>query len=99
MIAKTLFSVTFKWGELECHKQNGPISGYAYRIYYAFSQFIEGFLPPNKTEHTIYTSNVELGGYALSIAAMNDAGIGEFSPPCTVLFTELGSLLHYMYAL
>ena len=91
MTAKTLFSVTFKWNELACHKRNGPITGYGYRIYYDYMHYIEGVLPPNKTTHTIYTANLGVGGYSLSIAAINPAGVGEFSPQYTVLYTELGN--------
>ena len=92
VLAKTLFSVTFKWNELECHKQNGPITGYEFRVYYAFWRYIEGVLGPKTTVHTLYVSNTELGGYALSVAAINEASIGEYSSPCTVLYTELGIL-------
>ena len=95
MIAKTLFSVTFKWNELDCHKQNGHITGYGFRTYYDFMQYIDGVLPPNKTVHTIYTANIGLGGYSVSVAAINEAGVGEYSPPCTVLYTELGNL-HFL---
>ena len=90
MKAKTLFSVTFKWNELPCHKRNGPITGYGYRIYHQYMGYIEGVLPPNTTSHTVYTANLEQGGYSMSVAAINEAGVGEFSPPCIVLYTELG---------
>ena len=72
--------------------RNGPITGYGYRIYYDFNRYIEGVLPPNKTTHTIYTADLERGGYSMSIAAINQAGAGEYSPPCTVLYTELGNV-------
>ena len=29
----------------------------------------------------------------MSVAAINEVGVGEFSPPCTVLYTELGIVI------
>lgn len=88
--AKTLFSITFQWKELECQKQNGPITGYQYRIYHDHLHYTEGSVGPDTTSHTVLISNTEENVQAFSVAAINIAGVGEHSPPLRAATTDSG---------
>lgn len=81
---QTSFSVTFEWNELACYEQNGPITGYQYRIYYCTLHYTIGTVGPNSTMHSIFYPNSSDPVCAISVAAMNGKGIGEHSPPITV---------------
>ena len=72
--------MTFEWQPLECFEENGPIIGYSYRVYSNFVHYMEGLLGRNKTVLTVWHTNIQ----AFSVAAMNDAGIGEHCPPVQV---------------
>ena len=77
---QTSSTVTFRWKELECYEQNGPITGYQYRAYYGYLNCIENVVDWNTTMVTLSYGNLQ----SLSVAAMNEAGIGEHCPPILV---------------
>ena len=78
--------MTFEWQPLECFEENGPITGYIYRIYHNFVDYMEGSVERTKTNLTVMHANVQ----AFSVAAINKAGIGEHCPPVLVLSFNLG---------
>ena len=61
---------------MNCHEENGPITGYEYRLYHTLLPYTDGTVDQNTTTYTIYDTNVE----AFSVAAINEAGIGEHCP-------------------
>ena len=81
-------SVTMTWDELPCFSQNGPILSYVLR-----------YTPDGGTT---FTAELPLGSnqinglepctrYILMIAAQNDAGIGIFSSPLSVVTSGVGN--------
>ena len=65
---------------MKCHQQNGPISGYIYQLYHDLVHFSEGIV-----HDTIITLPFIGGSFMqFSVAAMNEAGVGEYSPPFTI---------------
>ena len=80
IISQTSTMVKFQWKELECYEQNGPITGYHYRIYHDNSSYNEGITDNNSTMYTLVVRNIQY----FSVAAMNKAGIGPHCPPIPV---------------
>ena len=80
-------SLTFEWQRLECFEENGPITGYEYRVYYNLVDYIKGVVAKNITQLTVMHTNVQ----AFSVAAINEAGIGRHSPPVQIPGFELGN--------
>ena len=76
IVYQTSTSVTFQWNELKCHEENGPITGYEYRVYHTLFHYTDGKVDRNTTTYTIYDTNVQ----EFSVAAINDAGIGDHCP-------------------
>lgn len=76
VIMQTSSTVTFQWKELECYEENGPITGYHYRVYYSHSYYTEGEVDRNTTKITLLHNNME----GFSVAAVNKAGMGEHCP-------------------
>ena len=72
--------VAFQWKELECYEENGPITGYQYRIYYDHTHYNKGKVNRNTTRLTVPKTNVQ----SFSVAAINKAGIGPHCPPVSV---------------
>ena len=72
--------MTFQWKQLECYKENGPITGYHYRINYNMSSYIAGNVGVITTRLTVMKINVK----HISVAAINEAGIGPHCPPVPV---------------
>ena len=82
----TSTSITFQWQRLKCQQENGPITGYQYRVYHDLFQYSEGTVECNTTMVTLYDTNVR----AFSVAAMNEAGIGEHSPLLKLITSNSG---------
>ena len=80
IIKQTSSTVTFRWKELDCYEENGPIIGYQYRAYYGLFDYIANVLDSNTTMVTLSSENM----LSLSVAAMNEAGIGDHCPPTLV---------------
>ena len=79
--------VTFQWEELECFEENGPITGYQYRIYYDLNHYDEARVDKETTTVTLFYKNMQ----GFSVAAMNEAGIGEYCPPLQVPYINEGN--------
>ena len=80
IIMQTSLTVTFQWKALECYEENGPIIGYHYRAYQDLLHYDEGIVNWNVTTATFISSDLN----SFSLAAMNEAGIGEHCPPIQV---------------
>ena len=88
---QTPSTVTFRWKELDCYEENGPITGYQYRAYYGLFNSIENVLDNNTTMVTLPSENM----LSLSVAAMNEVGIGDHCPPILVpIFDEGNEIGH-----
>ena len=68
------------WNELECYEENGPITGYQYRVYYDLNYYQERNVDRETTMVTLPYNNMQ----SFSVAATNQAGIGKFCPPVQV---------------
>ena len=66
------------WEPLECYQENGPIAGYQYRVYYDITNYSDATVARNVT---ILNLLLHRTLKAFSVAAMNEAGIGEHCPP------------------
>ena len=80
IIKQTFLEVTFQWKELACYERNGPITGYHYRVYYDLHHFDEGEVDKNTTMVTLFHRCMK----SFTVAAANEAGIGEYCPPLLV---------------
>ena len=87
IIKQTFLKVTFQWKELECYEQNGPITGYHYRVYYSLNHFDEGKVDKNATTVTLFYKRMK----SFTVAAANEIGIGEYSPPLLVPYVKKGT--------
>lgn len=83
---QTSETVTFEWKALECYQENGPITGYNYRIYYNLNNYNAATVSSSITMITLFHQNIQ----GFSVAAMNEAGIGEHCPPLPVLNLDQG---------
>ena len=86
IIELTPLIVTFQWKELQCFEENGPISGYHYRAYYGVNHYEEGRVDSKTTMISLYYNNMQ----SFSVAAANEAGIGEHCPPLLVPYLHEG---------
>lgn len=62
--------------------QNGPLTGYEYRVYVNHDNVINGTVGPDKTIHTV---TIFERPFAISVAAMNQAGVGDHCPSIEVM--------------
>ena len=87
IIKQTFQEVTFQWKELACPEQNGPITGYLYRVYYDHINFDEGRVDKNTATVTLLYKRMK----TFSVAAANEVGIGQYSPPLLVPSVRKGT--------
>ena len=86
VLSVTNLSVTLTWNDLPCVDQNSPLLGYV----------IEYTPDGGMASTTLLTGDNQLTGlaactnYTLRIAAQNDAGIGAFSSPLSIITNETG---------
>lgn len=78
-------TVTFQWSKLECDKQNGPLSGYEYRLH-TNSRQVTDVVDPDVTAHSVLVEKP--GIVAFSVAAVNSVGVGPHSPPVEALLGQ-----------
>ena len=72
--------IKFSWRKLPCVKQNGPITGYRFELYRDHEKVLSGTLPgADSTEFTADCLKPD-AQYKFRVAAVNDAGTGDFSP-------------------
>ena len=81
----SLSSITVHWGAIDCIYQNGDITGYSvrYGVEGSGSMKTLNMSGSSATEVTI-SGLVNATTYAIEVAAVNSAGIGEYSTPLTV---------------
>ena len=80
-------TVTFEWKPLECYEENGPITGYYYRVYHDNFHYSEGTVTMDTTVLTLKCANMQ----AFSVAAMNVEGIGALCPPVPIPTFDRGT--------
>ena len=85
--------ITFSWKELKCHQQNGPITGYQYHTYHDLFmlQYDEGIVDSTTSTLTLFDTAVQ----AFSVAAVNEAGVGEHSPALKLTLPYMGKKDYY----
>lgn len=78
--SKLTTAITFSWKQLPCWQQNGPISGYEIHLYQGRKlQFSDRIMGSDSTNYK--ADDLRPGTeYGFKLAAINDAGRGEFSP-------------------
>ena len=81
--------MTFQWTELECYEENGPITGYQYRIYYDHAHYNQGTVKKNINTLTKLKANIQ----NFSVAAINKVGVGPHCPPVPVPSFDQGGLI------
>ena len=77
--------VTFVWKEMECEQWNGLLLGYEVKVYFDEEVLVETLL---KSVTTYVTSpqwkpKISLPK-AISVAAINELGVGDHSPPVKI---------------
>ena len=77
----TSSSITVRWGTVPCIHRNGDITGYSVQYGVVGSESIQtmSVSGDNATISNLASSTK----YILQVAAMNDAGTGEYSDPVT----------------
>ena len=86
--------MTLTWDELACPDQNGPILGHVIKYTPDGGTASTDQLPLGSNEVIGLTSCIR---YTLRVAAQNDAGIGTFSSPLTVVTSGIGEVLLHMH--
>ena len=86
-MSKGSSSVTLKWNDIPCSSQNGPLLGYVISYTPDGGTTSTASLPIGNNQITGLTPCTN---YTLMIAAENDAGIGGFSSPLSVLTDGIG---------
>ena len=83
-------SVTLTWDELPCFSQNGPILSYVIRYNPDGGTALTDELPFGQNQ----INGLEpCTRYTFIVAARNDAGIGTFSSPLSVVTSAVGKFL------
>lgn len=85
-------SITLSWNKLPCKQENGPIIGYQCRLFLHSKLYSTDRIMGS--ESTTYTAK-ELSPhteYDFDIAAINEKGVGDFSPPVTVQTAPTGKV-------
>ena len=86
-------SITVQWGAVDCIHQNGDITGYIvlYAIHINGSAESKNVSGGDATE-AMLTGLVGNATYYIEVAAVNSAGIGEYSNPITGMAASKGNL-------
>ena len=85
----TFSSITVQWGAVPCIHRNGNITGYIVR-YGSQTQSVSGGSVTETTISNLTPSTT----YNIEVAAVNDAGTGQFSN--TISIMTLGIMYHIM---
>ena len=80
-------SVTFSWRVIECKQVNGILLGYEVKLYYGEETCTERVIE-SMTTYTILPRRKHkfLLPKAISVAAINEVGVGNHSPPVNIIF-------------
>ena len=86
VISKGSDFITYSWKELPCHNRNGHIVGYIVAHYWSEDEKSIPVSRSVKTSSTTYTARhlKPFMSISFQVAAFNNAGTGDFSPPFTV---------------
>ena len=92
----TSFSITVLWGPVDCIHCNGDITGYSVRYGVQGSGGTQSVSISESavTETTISGLNFSTN-YSIEVAAVNNAGIGNYSN--SIFFTTEGKVLDAIY--
>ena len=74
----TSSSITVQWGAVNCSDRNGDITGYSVR-YGVQTESVSG----GGATQTIISGLTASTEYSIEVAAVNSAGIGDYSVPMT----------------
>ena len=72
--------LTFEWQKMESSFENGPISGYEVRLYVDSCYTTHIINNVSINSYTVEGVEPGVSAYGLSVAAVNDAGVGCHSP-------------------
>ena len=78
-------SVTFGWNKTDCEQTNGVLLGYEVRLYYDKGTRTER-MNESVTTYTVSTQQKPKDSLpkAISVAAVNEFGVGDHSPPVKI---------------
>ena len=78
-------TVTFGWKEIECDRRNGVLLGYELKLFYddeiytdRVTASVTCYTVVPKPRHQFFLPK------AISVAAINELGVGDYSPPLTI---------------
>ena len=78
-------SITVHWGAIDCIYQNGDITGYSVRYGVEGSGSMKTLNVSGGSATEVTISGLKNATtYVIEVAAVNSAGIGEYSTPLTV---------------
>ena len=81
----SVFNITIQWEMVECIHQNGNITGYSVRYMVLGSNFWETVsISGGSTTTGVLAGLNSSTTYTVAVAAVNGAGVGEYSDPLTV---------------
>ena len=72
------------WDELNCYERNGPIIGYQYRLYINHTHYTSDMVKFDVKLPIQLSVRNHITVLAISIAAVNDVGVGFYSEPIGV---------------
>ena len=89
VVLQTRTAITVQWKRLECYEENGPITGYQYRIYSDLIHYNEGIVDGGTNRVKLMFGNMRKR--AVSVAAINEIGVGQHCPPLLLHFPITGT--------
>ena len=97
VVLQTRNTVTLQWKRLECYEENGPIVGYQYRIYsdLIHQHYQEGIVDGGTNRIRLLFGNTRKK--AFSVAAINEAGVGQHSPLLVLDSPIVGTYSYTLY--
>ena len=80
--------VTFDWRDIDCEQVNGALLGYEVKLYYDDGQTRTERVLESVTTYTIspQLKHDYVFPRAISVAAINQLGVGNHSPPVNINF-------------
>ena len=79
----TSSSITVQWGTVPCIHRNGDITGYSVQYGVVGSESIQNMTVYISGDNVTISNLAPSSKYIVQVAAMNDAGTGEYSDPVT----------------
>ena len=81
IVSSTSNSITVQWGAVDCIHRNGDITGYSVRYGVQGSGTQTVSVSGGEVTQTTISGLTPSTTYSIEVAAMNSAGIGEYSDP------------------